>query len=134
VVYGPDQAIPYAASTITTRRSTIAKKPQLIGKFMRTMAEASKAMHRDKEFALRVMQKNLRIKERAILEPGYATEMKVMEPRLEFKTQALQIMIDEVSKVNPRAAEIKPQDLIDRRYLAEMETSGFFAQLWNETR
>jgi hypothetical protein len=43
-------------------------------------------------------------------------------------------MIDEVSKVNPRAAEIKPQDLIDRRYLAEMETSGFFAQLWNETR
>ncbi|HEY7167347.1 MAG TPA: ABC transporter substrate-binding protein [Candidatus Binatia bacterium] len=134
VVYGPDQAIPYAASTITTRRSTIAKKPQLIGKFMRAMAEASKTMHKDKEFALKVMQKKLRIRERAIMEPGYATEIKVMEPRLEFKPEALQIMLDEVAKTNPRAQESKPQDLIDRRYLAEMETSGFFAQLWGERR
>jgi hypothetical protein len=80
------------------------------------------------------MQKKLRIRERAIMEPGYATEIKVMEPRLEFKPQALQIMLDEVAKTNPRAQESKPQDLIDRRYLAEMETSGFFAQLWGERR
>src|SRR5262245_53563567 len=58
VVYGPDQAIPFAASTITTRRSVLAKRPQVIARFMRAMAEASKAMHRDKEIVLRVMQKN----------------------------------------------------------------------------
>jgi len=39
VVYGPDQAIPFAASTITTRRSIIAKKTQIIARFMRAMAE-----------------------------------------------------------------------------------------------
>ena len=134
VVYGPDQAIPFAASTITTRRSVLTKRPQVIARFMRAMAEASKAMHRDKELVLRVMQKKLGIKERSILEPGYATEIKVMEPRLDLKLQVLQVMIDEVAKVNPRAQEIKPQDLIDRRYLAEMENSGFFTQLWAEKR
>src|SRR5262245_901039 len=134
VVYGPDQAIPFAASTITTRRSVLAKRPQVFARFMRAMAEASKAMHRDKEIVLRVMQKKLGIKERSILEPGYATEIKVMEPRLDLKLQVLQVMIDEVAKVNPRAQETKPQDLVDRRYLTEMENSGFFTQVWAEKR
>ena len=134
VVYGPDQAIPFAASTITTRRSVLTKRPQVIARFMRAMAEASKAMHSDRELVLRVMQKKLGIKERSILEPGYATEIKVMEPRLDLKLQVLQVMVDEVAKVNPRAQEIKPQDLVDRRYLAEMENSGFFTQLWAEKR
>lgn len=131
VVFGPDIAIPYAASTITSRRSVIAKRGPLIGRFMRAMAEASKAMHRDRELVYRVMEKKLRIKDRSILEASYNIEMKVMEPRLELKAPAIQPMIEEVAKTNPRANDVKPQDLMDRRYLAEMESSGFFAQLWS---
>jgi taurine transport system substrate-binding protein len=134
VIYGPDLAIPYAASTITTRRSILAKRSQVIAKFMRAMAEASKVMHKDKEFSHKVLQRKLRISDRSILETGYATEIKVMEPKLEIKPQAVQSIIDEVAKVNPRATEIKPQDLIDRRFLVEMESSGFFNQLWAEKR
>ena len=134
VVFGPDIGIPYAASTITTRRSVIARRGPLIGRFMRAMAEASKAMHRDRELVYRVMEKKLRIKDRSILEASYNIEMKVMEPRLELKAPAIQPMIEEVAKTNPRANDVKPQDLMDRRYLAEMESSGFFSQLWNEKR
>ena len=68
------------------------------------------------------------------MEPGYTTEIKVMEPRLDLKLQVLQVMIDEVAQVNPRAQETKPQDLVDRRYLTEMENSGFFTQVWAEKR
>ena len=134
VVYGPDLGILYAASTITTRRSVIAKRNQVIAKFMRAMAEASKVMHRDKEFSYKVLQKKLRINDRSILETGYATEIKVMEPKLDIKPQAIQTIIDEAQKTNPRAADIKPQDLVDRRYLTEMENSGFFNQLWSDKR
>jgi len=134
VVFGPDIAIPYAASTITTRRSVIAKRGQVIGRFMRAMAEASKSMHRNKDLVYRVLEKKLRITDRAILDASYAIEMKVMEPRLELKASAIQPMIEEVAKTNPRANEMKPQDLMDRRYLAEMESSGFFKQVWNEKR
>jgi hypothetical protein len=69
-----------------------------------------------------------------VLETGYATEIKVMEPRFEIKPQAIQTIIEEVQKTNPRATDIKPQDLVDRRYLAEMETSGFFNQIWSDKR
>ncbi len=134
VVFGPDIGIPYAASTITTRRSVIAKRGPMLGRFMRAMAEASRAMHRDREVVYRVMEKKLRIKDRAVLDASYTIEMKVMEPRLELKAQALQPMIEEVARINPRANDVKPQDLMDRRYLAEMENSGFFKQLWSEKR
>ena len=61
VVFGPDLAIPYAASTITTRRSVIARRGPVIGRFMRAMAEASRTMHRDKERVYRVMENKLKI-------------------------------------------------------------------------
>jgi ABC-type nitrate/sulfonate/bicarbonate transport system substrate-binding protein len=130
VVFGPDIGIPYAASTITTRRSAMAKRGAMLGRFMRAMAEASRAMHRDREVVYRVMEKKLRIKDRGVLDASYTIEMKVMEPRLELKAQALQPMIDEVARINPRANDVKPQDLMDRRYLAEMENSGFFNRVW----
>jgi len=130
VVFGPDIAILYAASTITTRRSVIAKRGPVVGRFMRAMAEASRAMHRDKELVYRVLEKKLRIKDKAVLDASYSIEMKVMEPRLDLKAPAIQPMIDEVAKTNSRATEIKPQELMDRRYLIEMESSGFFNQLW----
>jgi len=134
VVFGPDIGIPYAAATITTRRSMIAKRGAMLGRFVRAMAEASRVMHRDREVVYRVMEKKLRIKDRGVLDASYTIEMKVMEPRLELKAQAIQPMIEEVARINPRANDVKPQDLMDRRYLAEMESSGFFKQLWTSEK
>ena len=134
VVFGPDIAIPYAAATIATRRSLIARRGPVIGRFMRAMAEASRSMHRDRELVYRVMEKKLRIKDRKVLYDSYSIEMKVMEPRLDLKAPAIQPMIEEVARTHARANEIKPQDLMDRSYLSEMESSGFFNQLWSEKR
>ena len=54
----------------------------------------------------------------------------MLEPRLAIKTEALQAILDEVAQTDPRAKKVKPQELIDSRYLDEMEKSGFFDQLW----
>jgi hypothetical protein len=35
-------------------------------------------------------------------------KINVMEPRLEFKTEAFQAILDETAKVDPRAKKIKP--------------------------
>jgi hypothetical protein len=47
---------------------------------------------------------------------------------------ALQAMLDEVSQLDPRAKKVKLQDLVDSRYLDEMEKSGFFDKLWASKR
>ena len=130
VVYGPDLKIPYSATAFVTKRSVIAKRPQVISQFMRVMAEASKLMHTDREFIYKVLGKYLRLTDRKILESAYNTESKALEPRLAIKLDSLQAILDEIAPTDARAKRARPQELVDSRYLDEMEKSGFFDQLW----
>jgi NitT/TauT family transport system substrate-binding protein len=130
LVYGPDLHIPYAAATLVTRRSSLRTRGPVIDKFVRVMAEAVKIMFTDKELTYKVLGKQLRISDRKVLDAAYDEEIKVMERRLAFKTEAFQAILDEATKVDPRASKIKPQDLMDRRYLDGLERSGFFDKLW----
>jgi NitT/TauT family transport system substrate-binding protein len=130
VVYGPDLKIAYAATTFTTRRSIIAKREPVIGRFMRAMAESAKIMHTDREYTYRVLGKYLRIDDRKLLEASYNVEIKALEPRLAIKLEGLQSTLEEIAPVDPRAKTVKPQEMIDTRYLDELERSGFMEQLW----
>ena len=130
VVYGPDLKIPYAATAFVTKRSVIAKRNQVIGQFMRAMAEASKIAHTDREFIYKVLGKYLRVTDRKVLDSAYNAEIKVLEPRLVIKSEALEAILEEVAQIDPRAKKVKAQELIDNRYLDEMEKSAFFDKLW----
>ncbi len=130
MVYGPDLRIPYAATAFVTKRSVIAKRPQMIGNFMRAMAETSKLVHTDREFFYKVLGKYLRITDRSVLESAYNAEIKALEPRLAIKLESLQATLDELAPTDARAKNIKPQDMVDSRYLDEMNKSGFMDQLW----
>jgi hypothetical protein len=112
------------------RRSSIRTRGPVIERFVRVMAEAVKIMFTDKELTYRVLAKQLRISDRKLLDAAYDEEIKVMEPRLEFKMEAFQAILDETAKVDPRAKKIRPQDLIDRRYIDGLEKNGFFDKLW----
>jgi len=130
VVYGPDLKIPFAAATLITKRSVLNARGPVIEKFVKVTAEAMKLMFTDKELTYKVLAKQLRISDRKILDSAYDEEIKVMEPRLEFNNDAFQAIIDETSKLDPRAKKIKPQDLVDRRYLDGLNKNGFFDKLW----
>jgi hypothetical protein len=101
-----------------------------MGPYMRAMAEASKVMHTDREFVYKVLGKYLRITDRSIMDAAYNAEIKALEPRFTVKDEALQAILDEVAQIDARAKKVKPQELVDTRYLDEMEKSGFSDQLW----
>ena len=130
VVYGPDLNIAYAATTLITRRSIMAKRSPVIGRFMRAMAEAAKIMHTDKDYVYKIMEKYLRIDDRKLLEASYNVEIKALEPRLAMKHEGFQSTLDEIAPTEPRAKTVKPAEMIDTRYLDEMEKGGFFDQIW----
>ena len=130
VVYGPDLKIAYAATTFVTRHTLIAKRATVIGRFMRAMAEAAKIMHTDKELTFNVLQKYLRIDDRKLLDASYNVEIKALEPRLALKLEGIQSTLDEIAPTEPRAKSVKPQEMIDSRFLDEMDKNGFMEQLW----
>jgi len=130
LIYGPDLQIPFGAATLIARRSVLNARALAFDKFVRVTAEAMKIMFTDKELTYRVLAKQLRISDRKVLDAAYDEEIKVLEPRLEFRNEALQAIIDETGKVDPRANKIKVSDLIDRRILDGLQKSGFFDKLW----
>jgi len=132
VVYGPDLKIPYSATAFVTKRSVIAKRPAVIGNFMRAMAETSKIVHTDRDFWFKVLGKYLRITDRSILDSAYNAEIKALEPRLQIKLESLQAILDELAPTDAKAKNIKPQEMVDTRYLDEMNKSGFMDQLWGK--
>jgi NitT/TauT family transport system substrate-binding protein len=132
VVYGPELRLPYAATVFLTRRSILAKRQPVLGQFLQAMAEAGKIIHTDKEFVYKVMGKYLRLADRKILDAAYNGEVKFLEKNLEITNDGIQSILDEVSRVDPRAKQIKPTDLIDRRFLNDMEKTGFFDKLWGK--
>ena len=79
--------IAYAATTLITRRTIVAKRGPVIGRFMRAMAEAAKIMHTDKEYTYKIMEKYLRVDDRKLLEASYNVEIKALEPRLAMKLE-----------------------------------------------
>ena len=130
VIYGPDLRIPYAATTFVTLRPVIAKRSAVLGQFLRAMAEAAKIQHTDREFTYKVLGKQLRLTDRKILDAAYNAEIKALEPRLDVKAEAFQAILDEISKADARAKRVRAEDLIDRRYLEELQKSGFLDNLW----
>ncbi|OLC15373.1 MAG: hypothetical protein AUH29_07970 [Candidatus Rokubacteria bacterium 13_1_40CM_69_27] len=130
VVYGPDLKIPYLATAFVTRRSVMASRPQAVAQFMRVMAEAAKILHTDKELTFKVLAKQLKLDDRQVLEAAYNSEIKALERRLEIKREALEGVLEEVAQTDPKAKGVRLHDLVDRRYLDEMERSGFFERLW----
>ena len=132
VINGPELRIPYAATAFVTLRPLIARRGPVIGRFMRVMAEAAKILHTDKNLVYKVLGKYMRVTDTKILDSAYQSEIPALERRLEIHESALQASLDEIAPLDARAKAIKPQELIDRRYLIEMETSGFFGKLWGK--
>ena len=132
VVYGPDLKIAYAATTFVTRRSIMGKRGAVMSRFMRAMAEAAKIMHADREYTFKILEKYLRVDDRKLLEASYNVEIKALEPRLAMKPEGFQSTLDEIAPTEPRAKTVKPREMLDTRYLDEMEKSGFFEQIWGK--
>jgi NitT/TauT family transport system substrate-binding protein len=130
VAYGPEVAIPYPAANIVTRRAVVEKRSAAFSLFLRTMAEASKVLHTDRESSYKVLEKLFRVTDRKLIEHAYNSEIKVMERRLNVNLAGVQAVLEDTAKTDPRAAKVNAQELVDRRYLDEMEKSGYFARLW----
>jgi ABC-type nitrate/sulfonate/bicarbonate transport system substrate-binding protein len=129
VIDGRELKPPYVATGFVTLRSVIAKRPKVISQFMRMMAESYKIMRTDRDLAFRLMAKKIGLTDRKVFDAAYTAELKVLEPRLEIKPIAIQATLDEIAKTDPRAKQVKAEQLIVRRFLEEMEKDGTYDRL-----
>jgi NitT/TauT family transport system substrate-binding protein len=124
--------ITFPANTVTTLRQTIAKRPELIENFLKTLIEGIHIFKTNKAKSLAVMKRNLQGASDEILEETYKYVVSVLEqqpyPSLEVIKNGLEIL----SFQYPQAKQTDPSPLIDPSFVRRIDQSGFITGLYKK--
>ena len=122
--------MPYASTGITVRRSYVQQKRELVTNYVKAILEAIARLKKDKPFALTVMGKYLRTKDKDVLEGTYEVSVVKYLKTVPFPTvEAFRSVLEELAQVNPKAKGQDPRKFFDDSILRELEKSGFISAL-----
>jgi ABC-type nitrate/sulfonate/bicarbonate transport system substrate-binding protein len=120
--------IPFIFVAVCTTRKVIQQKPDAITRYLRAYTEAISIILRDKETALKVMAKNMKMDNRQWVEAVYDDVAGVLQ-RVPYMTRPEVQAVLEVVK-NPKGTQVKPDDFFDNSFLQKLEFSGFINSLY----
>jgi NitT/TauT family transport system substrate-binding protein len=126
--------IPYPQEGVVVSRQTIASRREMVNRFLKAYIEGVKELKTDKEFAIAVMAKHLRMdrkKDREALEDSF--QEVVLDQMLKIpgiNLEAIKVGLDLLGKDRPASASNNPRDYVDATLMQELVKSGFTEQLY----
>lgn len=123
--------IDYQGAGVVTTRRYVSENPEIIRRYLRAYVEGLHRFKTDKEFSLKILAKYSRIQERDMLEETYRHYAVKVMPKVPYPTlKGIQLVLTQIGARNPKARQIPPENLVDTRYLEELEKSGFVKALY----
>jgi NitT/TauT family transport system substrate-binding protein len=126
--------IPYPQEGVVASRQYIARHRQTVLNFLKAFAEAIRDIKVNKEFAISVMAKHLKIdpkKDRDALEDAYqdiVAEQIVKNPQPNLN--AIKAALELLNVNNDMKASMDPKRYVDASLMEELEKSGFISSLY----
>ena len=118
----------YPAVTIATTRSFIQRSRPTALNFIRGEIEGIHAIRTQKNLAINVLKKYMRINDPDILEDGYRYAVKFFQQRPYPTLDEARAVLEEYKSM-PQAASAKPEQFVDLSLLQELEKEKFFDKL-----
>jgi NitT/TauT family transport system substrate-binding protein len=126
--------IPYPQEGVVASRQYIAKRRDTLLRFLKGFVEGVRDLKADKEFAISVIAKHLRMdpkKDREALEDSFQEVvieqmLKIPNPNLE----AVKMGIELLGKERPAKMSADPKDYVDTSLMLELEKSGFLQSVY----
>jgi len=127
-----DINIAYQQNGVYTTRNLIEKRPDLLRRFAMAYSEGNRYIHMNPDGTQRIMRKYLHGDEKAIRE-AYTEIVLKATPKIPYPSKpGIQTLLDFLAKTTPEAANAKPDDFIDVRFVKELEDNGFFTRLYRQ--
>jgi NitT/TauT family transport system substrate-binding protein len=116
----------YPQGVLYAPQSLIEKRPDLISNFLKAYVEAIRYFKTNKQAAFGVIFKHGGITDKQEMEEYYATLTKnFLQDNPTPSLKAIKTVLDQLSARNPRVRDIKPEALIDTRFLSDLKEKGF---------
>jgi ABC-type nitrate/sulfonate/bicarbonate transport system substrate-binding protein len=126
--------VAFQSSGLVVPRSLIKSHPQMVESVAKATVEGTAFVHKpgNKEIVMKSLGRNLRLDKPERVEKAYqglvATLPKKPCPSMEGVVSVLKLMAQH--GLNPKAAQVKPEDIVDMSYCKRFEESGFFKSLY----
>ena len=116
----------YPQGVLYVSSALISKRPDLIREFMKAYVEGIHQFKTNLPAAYSVIEKNSGLKDRSEIEEYHSILTKNFLLSNPMPTVAgIKTVLEDLGAKNPKVRELKPEDLIDTRFLRELRDTGF---------
>lgn len=125
--------VQFQSSGLVVPRSLIKSNPQMVENIARATVEGTAFLHKpaNKEAVIRTLGRNLRLQGDRV-EKAYQQLIAAMPRRPCPSREGIVAMLRLMAQhgLNPKASQIKPEEIADMSYCKRFEDSGFFKSLY----
>jgi NitT/TauT family transport system substrate-binding protein len=122
--------IPYSSLFFVARKSYLAKtRPELVN-FTKAMIEGVALYKSNKEFAMKVLAKYMKVQDREILEENFREYDFPLRPYP--SREYYELPIQEVGKKDPKVLKENPERFTDMSLVKELDSTGFIDKIAHE--
>lgn len=126
--------VPFQSSGMVVARSMLKTNPQLVENVARATVEGVAFVHRpaNKEIVLKSLARNLRLSKAEQVEKAYQNMVAELPKRPCPTMQGVASVVKLMAQhgLNAKAAQVKPEDVVDLSLCKKFEDSGFFRSLY----
>jgi NitT/TauT family transport system substrate-binding protein len=124
--------IPFPQNGVYTSTKLVRENPEMIRRYMRAYTEAIHFFKTRKEDTIKIMSKYSRLEERKTLEEAWDWHAKFIPEAPYAPVEGYQLVLQDMAATNPKAAQANAKDLVDGRFVKELEDSGFIKSLYKK--
>ena len=132
VLFDARKEVVYPSMSIVTRSKSIVEDRDTVMRMVKAHVEGIAYFKNNKDFAIRVLSKQLKINDRETLENSYDTYKQdfISVPYPIMK--GLEATYDYVAQTRPEIRGRKPEEFMDPSFIAELDKSGFIKKLYEQ--
>jgi len=114
------------------RRSFINANEDLVRRFLKAYSEGVHRLFTDPESSRRAIKKYARSDDAKTIDAVYQYALDYVD-KIPYNTrEGIQEVLNQAAVRNPKAKSAAPEIFYDDRFIKELETSGFYKQLWGK--
>ncbi|MBI4523257.1 MAG: ABC transporter substrate-binding protein [Deltaproteobacteria bacterium] len=124
--------IPFPQNGIYTTGKMVRERPDLVQRYTKAYVEAIHYYKTHKEEALRILRKYSRVEDRGVLEDSWEWHRRYFPNAPYPPVEGYQLLLQDVAASNPKAAKANAREMVDMRFIKELEDSGFVKALYGK--
>jgi ABC-type nitrate/sulfonate/bicarbonate transport system substrate-binding protein len=124
--------IPFPQRGIYATGKYIKEQPDTVRRYIRAYVEAIHYFKTRKEETIKIISKYSRVEDRNVLDHTWSWFTQNMPETPYPPLEGYQVVLQEMASTNPKAAALNAKELLDTRFVKELEDGGFVAGLYKK--